>query len=196
MVNIVFRSFRGRNTNVFSLFLFLVLLYYSTQVSATSNRCDYKKPVTYWTRCQECSINRQQRCPAPYIHTSGAAGVRGCPIRIHFGSVIGVVKVAGCRHTCVKIESFRKCCAGFWGGRCEGTNQLEFFSVKILVFNLSYSMFLKTLLCMYFIIDILLIIIMVTLILLIYYFYTCNNYIFLHMLIRNEFSFFLLIFST
>lgn len=114
------------------------------QISAT-NRCDVKRPIRYWSRCEECSINERLRCPSPYIHTSGGIGVRGCRLRINFGSIIGIVTVAGCQHTCDRKEYVKECCSGYWGSDCQGIvlNSYLYNILKKIMSTTTYGFLVK-----------------------------------------------------
>lgn len=125
MVEITSKSYSEPLKSAFLLFSFLLLVNISTTQVSARNRCDYQKAVTYWTSCRECSIIRHYRCHSAYIQTSGANGTRSCKTTVHFGSGFGSVSVQGCQHTCVMMETFKKCCDGFWGSECKGMQTLK-----------------------------------------------------------------------
>jgi len=136
MVQFTSRSFRDHYKSVFlKVIIYLFLGEISTQVSAAVNRCDYNKNVTYWTYCQECSIIQHYSCQSSYIQTSGKHGIRSCVLNLYFGGGFGSVAVTGCQHTCVKEETFKKCCDGFWGSECDGMHILKNVIYLVLIWH-------------------------------------------------------------
>ncbi|XP_029103611.1 stabilin-1 isoform X2 [Scleropages formosus] len=79
-------------------------------------RCDEPRAIGTSSVCTSCAAIPAARCPPGFTKTSENGGVADCSYSVEVGGRL--LLLAGCRHTCDKVQMEQRCCKGFWGSSC------------------------------------------------------------------------------
>ena len=94
--------------------------------NATKGICHDRRTSIFQTECKPCSVSTRVQCTDGATKLTSGTGDLDCTyvMRQQRRGRWQVRRMPGCRHTCQRVQQIPKCCPGYWGQDCQGTNQL------------------------------------------------------------------------